>query len=75
MTRAMQPIMADMSQQEEQSVAADDAAGGHGAAQQQQQPQLEGHCGQGSESAMKHLREWELRRAGNNGGKHRQGGN
>ena len=66
--------MTFMSQEEEQSIATGDAAGGQRIAQQQQQPQREGHFGQGSESAMKHLREWELRRAGNNGAKNRQGG-
>lgn len=44
-----------------------------GVQQQQQQPQAEGHAGQGSESIIKQLREWEQRRASNSGGKHRDG--
>jgi len=67
--------MVAMSQQEQQSGAAGDAGGEQASVQQQQQPQAEGRFGQGSESVIEHLREWELRRAGNNGGKHRQGAN
>ena len=45
--------------------------------QQQQQPQqaVEGHAGQGSESAMKQMRVWEQRRASNSTGRGRQGPN
>jgi hypothetical protein len=45
--------------------------------QQQQQPQPlnDGHGGQGSDSAMKHMRVWEQRRASNSGGKRRSGPN
>lgn len=44
--------------------------------QQQQQPQpAEGHAGQGSDSIIKELREWEQRRASNSGGKRRNGPN
>ena len=60
-----------MSQQQEQSsVSGDGEQEGEG--QQQQQPQAQGRAGQGSESAMEHLREWEQHRAGNTGGKHRR---
>lgn len=61
-----------MSQQQDQSPEGD-ADGNERAAprQQQQQPQSEGRAGQGLESAMQHLREWEQRRAGNTGGKTR----
>lgn len=65
-----------MSQQQEQLMPEDgDPAGGNPQApqQQQQQPQAERHGGQGSDSAMKHMREWEQRRASNSGGKRRQG--
>lgn len=41
--------------------------------QQQQQPQAEGHAGQGSESIIKQLREWERHRSAHSGGKRRQG--
>ena len=41
--------------------------------QQQPQPAVEGHAGQGSDSAMKQMRIWEQRRASNSGGKRRQG--
>ena len=41
--------------------------------QQQPQPDPEGHAGQGAESALKHMRAWEQRRAANSGGKRKQG--
>jgi hypothetical protein len=59
-----------MSQQQEQLLPEDSQPVKDGSVQQQQQPQ-EGHAGQGSESAMKQLREWEQRRASNSGGKRR----
>lgn len=61
--------------QEQQHYAPDDAepAQSTGTAQQQQQPQPEGHAGQGSESIMKQLREWERRRSSDSGGKRRHG--
>lgn len=63
-----------MSQQQEQLAPEDSDSGGSDQQQQQQQPQSDGgHAGQGSESAMKQLREWEQRRASNSGGKRRQG--
>jgi hypothetical protein len=59
-----------MSQQQEQSSAGEpDAGAQEGIVQQQQQAQTEGRGGQGAESAMQHLREWEQRRSGNTGGK------
>jgi len=64
-----------MSQQQEQLLPEDGDESQKGSTQQQQQPQPgpEGHGGQGSESALKHLRLWEQRRASNSGGKRRQG--
>ena len=65
-----------MSQQQEQLMPEDadsGAAGRPSPQQQQQQPQAEGHGGQGSDSAMKQMREWEQRRASNSGGKRRNG--
>jgi hypothetical protein len=66
-----------MSQEQQQFESEDAEPPTTGASgQQQQQPQPEnGHAGQGSESIMKQLREWESRRAGNSGGKRRQGPN
>lgn len=64
-----------MSQQQEQLLPEDGQPAQDGSIQQQQQQPQEGHAGQGSESAMKHLREWEQRRASNSGGKRRQGPN
>jgi hypothetical protein len=58
-----------MDQEQQQRAPDDDESGG--SAQQQQQPQPEGHAGQGSESIMKQLREWEDRRASHSGGKRR----
>lgn len=61
-----------MSQEQKQDKPRDDdASGGKPSAQQQQQqqPQPEGHAGQGSESIMKQLREWEDRRASHCGDK------
>ena len=56
----------------------EEPAGEHGEPspppQQQQQP-IEGHGGQGSDSAMKQMRVWEQRRASNSVGKGRQGPN
>lgn len=43
--------------------------------QPQSQPATEGHAGQGSDSAMKHMRLWEQRRASQAGGRGRQGPN
>jgi hypothetical protein len=62
-------------EQQERPLEDDDSSTPHGAGQQQQQPQSEGHAGQGSESIMKELREWESRRASNSGGKRRPGPN
>lgn len=64
-----------MSQQQEQLMPEDGQSAQDGQIRQQQQQPQEGHGGQGSESAMKHLREWEQRRASNSGGKRRQGPN
>ena len=65
-----------MSQQQEQLLP-EDGEPQVNSQQQQQQPQThgsaEGHAGQGSDSAMKQMRIWELRRASNSGGKRRQG--
>lgn len=65
-----------MSQQQEQ-LQPEDGQPSQPVSQQQQQPQptSEGHGGQGSDSAMKHMRVWEQRRASNSGGKRRQGPN
>lgn len=63
-----------MSQQQEQLLPEDSQPVKDGCVQQQQQPQ-EGHAGQGSESAMKQMREWEHQRASNSGGKRRHGPN
>ena len=60
-----------MSQDQQQDLPGDDPSSQ--GRTQQQQPQQEGHAGQGSESIMKELREWESRRASNSGGKHRNG--
>lgn len=47
-----------------------------GSAQQQEHPgDHEGHAGQGADSAMKQLREWEQHRANNSAGKGHQGPN
>ena len=64
-----------MSQQQDQFLPEDGQEPQQGTSQQQQQPQpaVEGHAGQGSESALKQLRLWEQRRATNSGGKRRQG--
>ena len=64
-----------MSQQQEQLTPEDGEPTGSGPApqQQQQQPQGERHGGQGSDSAMKGMREWEQRRNSNSGGKRRHG--
>jgi hypothetical protein len=60
--------------QEQQPFAPEDAEPGQaGRGQQQQQPQAEGHAGHGSDSIIKQLREWEIRRASQSGGKRRQG--
>lgn len=64
--------------QEQQQNSPDDSqseSGSSAGPQQQQQPQREGHAGQGSESIMKQLREWENRRASNSGGKRRPNSN
>lgn len=60
-----------MAQDQQQNAANEDAPSSNGGGQQQQQPQQQGHAGQGSESIMKELREWENRRASNSGGKRR----
>ncbi|HEX2545585.1 MAG TPA: hypothetical protein VHL79_11935, partial [Ramlibacter sp.] len=62
-----------MSQQQEQLSPEDGETSAQSQQQQQPQPQGEGHGGQGSDSAMKQMREWEQRRASNSGGKRRQG--
>lgn len=62
-----------MSQQQESSSPEDAHGESPANCQQQQQPQAGGRGGQGSESAMKHLREWEQNRAGHSGGKPRHG--
>ena len=62
-----------MSQEQQDSQEDEGSASGSSTTQQQQQPQAEGHAGQGSESIMKQLREWEDRRASNSGGKRRPG--
>jgi hypothetical protein len=65
-----------MSQEQQQDSSEDEGSSASSAVgQQQQQPQSEGHAGQGSESIMKQLREWENRRASNSGGKRRPGPN
>jgi hypothetical protein len=64
-----------MAQHQQQNAANEDEPSSNGGGQQQQQPQHEGHAGQGSESIMKELREWENRRASNSGGKRRPGSN
>jgi len=60
-----------MSQQQEELQPEDGGSPHKVQQQQQQQPQgsVEGHCGQGSESAMKQMRIWEQGRASNSGGK------
>jgi hypothetical protein len=61
-----------MAQEQQQNAPNDDGpSSSNGGAQQQQQPQQQGHAGQGSDSIMKELREWENRRASNSGGKRR----
>jgi hypothetical protein len=64
-----------MAQEQQQNAPDEDEPSSNGGGQQQQQPQSEGHAGQGSESIMKQLREWENRRASNSGGKRRSGSN
>ena len=61
-----------MSQEQQQDTPEDEGPSSSNG-QQQQQEHPEGHAGQGSESIMKHLREWESRRASNSGGKRRPG--
>ena len=63
-----------MSQQQEQLLPEEGEQPQKGtSSQQQQQPQPEGHAGQGSDSAMKQMREWEQRRASNSLGRTRHG--
>jgi hypothetical protein len=62
-----------MSQQQEQFEPEDGQPTKDGSVQQQQQQPSEGHAGQGSDSAMKQMREWEQRRASNSIGRHRHG--
>ena len=62
-----------MSQDPQQFSPEDAEPAQDGVAQQQQQPHSEGHAGQGSESIIQQLREWEHRRASNTGGKRRNG--
>jgi hypothetical protein len=65
-----------MSQEQQHFTSEEGEAPQNSGGQQQQQPQPEdGHAGQGSESIMKQLREWEQRRASNSGGKRRSGPN
>jgi hypothetical protein len=60
-----------MSQEQQHDLPEDEDSSRTSSGQQQQQPQPEGHAGQGSDSIMKQLREWENRRASNSGGKRR----
>ena len=62
-----------MSQNEQQDLSGDEDPSSSVTGQQQQQPQQEAHAGQGSESIIKQLREWESRRASNSIGKRRSG--
>lgn len=62
-----------MSQQQEQFEPEDGQPTKDGSVQRQQQQAQESHGGQGSDSAMKQMREWEQRRATNSGGRHRHG--
>jgi hypothetical protein len=62
-----------MAQEQEQNDPQDEQMSTNATSQQQQQPPQEGHAGQGSESIMKQLREWESRRANNSLGKRRNG--
>ena len=62
-----------MSQEQQHDTPEDEGSSANGTGQHQQQPQSEGHAGQGSESIMKQLREWEDRRASNSGGARRPG--
>jgi hypothetical protein len=64
-----------MSQEQQQDTPEDDSSMLGESGQQQQQPQPEGHAGQGSESIIKQLREWESRRASNSLGRRRSGPN
>lgn len=59
--------------QEQQQFEGEEGEARQESGQQQQQPQPERHGGQGADSAMKQLREWEHRRVSNSGGKRRQG--
>ncbi|MBL0393185.1 hypothetical protein JJ685_18745 [Ramlibacter monticola] len=61
-----------MSQNEQQDLTRDEEPSPSVTGQQPPQQQ-EAHAGQGSESIMKQLREWERRRAGNTIGKRRNG--
>jgi hypothetical protein len=62
-----------MSQQQEQFDSEDGQPTKDGTVQHRHQPSQEGHGGQGSDSAMKQMREWEKHRANNSGGRHRHG--
>jgi len=62
-----------MSQQQEQFESEAGQPTKDGTVQQQPQQSQEGHGGQGSDSAMKQMREWEQHRANNSGGRHRHG--
>lgn len=62
-----------MSQVPQHDAPEGEESSGNGSGQQQQQPQPHGHAGEGSESIIKHLHEWEDRRASHSGGKRRNG--
>ena len=62
-----------MSQQQEQFESEAGQPTKDGTVQQQPQQSQEGHGGQGSDSAMKQMREWEQHRAAHSGGRHRHG--
>jgi hypothetical protein len=62
-----------MSQEPQSAVPEGQQSSPTSSGQQQQQPQPEGHAGEGSESILKQLREWEHRRASHSGGKRRNG--
>lgn len=65
-----------MSTEQEPQHGGDSEQGRHSQQQPQPQPQPgEGHAGHGSDSALKHLRDWEQRRAIQSGGTRRQGPN
>ena len=64
-----------MSQQQPKDEPGSDPSSAKGSGQQPQQSEPEGHAGQGADSIMKELREWESRRAHHSGGTRRTGPN